>query len=236
MDFDNPQAIAELIDHTLLKPEATRDDVLRTCAEAREFGFVSVCIHPCWVKIAAAELANSKVRVGTVVGFPLGANASPVKVAEANLALAEGAREIDMVQNIGALRSGDLDFVRQEIANLAKLAHDHGAILKVILETCLLTDEQKITSCGLATEAGADFVKTSTGFAASGATIEDVRLMRRTVGESLGVKASGGVRTLDAVRAMVAAGANRIGTSSGLSILAELRSGHNLRAPASASY
>ncbi len=221
-DLDSPRVIASLIDHTLLKPEATRNDIARICAEARQFEFASVCINPCWVAFAQQALAGSQVKVCTVIGFPLGANETRTKLFEAELALSEGAQELDMVQNIGALRSQQLDMVREEMEELARLSHGAGALLKVILETCLLTDEQKIAACRIAKEAGADFVKTSTGFSTSGATIEDVKLMRETVGESLGVKASGGVRTLESVRAMVAAGATRIGTSSGVAIVTGL--------------
>src|SRR5437868_11732702 len=195
---------------------------MRACEEAREWGFASACINPCWVRLAVEMLRNSSVRVCTVIGFPLGANDVRTKVAEADNALSDGANELDMVQNIGALRSKDFHLVRNEIADLVHLAHSRGAILKVILETCLLTDDEKITACTLAAEAEADFVKTSTGFSAAGATFEDVRLMRETVGPSIGVKASGGIRTLEALRLMVSAGANRIGTSSGVNILHEI--------------
>ncbi len=221
-NLNNPERVASLIDHTLLKPEATEEDVLRLCGEAREFGFASVCVNPHWVRLTAQGLAGSGVRVATVVGFPLGANEVRTKIAEAKSALSKGAKELDMVQNIGALRSGNFELVQKEVAEAAALAHVSGALLKVILETCLLTDEQKITSCRLAAEAGADFVKTSTGFSTAGATVEDIRLMRQIVGDRIGVKASGGVRTLAALRQMVAAGANRIGTSSGVQIVREL--------------
>ena len=174
-DLDNPRALASLIDHTLLKPEATRNDIARVCAEARQFKFASVCINPYWVRLSAEELAGSGVNVCTVIGFPLGANETRAKVFEADLALSEGATEIDMVQNIGALRSRQLDRVRDEIAELAQLSHARAAILKVILETCLLSNEEKLTACRIARDAGADFVKTSTGFSSSGAIIEDVR-------------------------------------------------------------
>jgi deoxyribose-phosphate aldolase len=217
----NPQSISSLIDHTLLKPEATEDDIDRLCREAREHSFASVCVNPYWVPLARKKVAGSAVRVCTVIGFPLGANACETKVGEARLALSQGATELDMVQNIGALRTGDFPLVKKEIAELATLAHAHGAILKVILETCLLSDEQKTTACRLSVEAEADFVKTSTGFSAGGAAEGDVRLMRRMVGASMGVKASGGIRTLDALRSMVEAGATRIGTSSGVQILSE---------------
>jgi deoxyribose-phosphate aldolase len=170
------------------------------------------------------------VNVCTVVGFPLGANDARAKIAEAQLALSDGAEELDMVQNIGALRSQDINLVRKEISDIADLAHSRGAILKVILETCLLDEQEKITACTLAVEAKVDFVKTSTGFSTGGATLEDVQLMRQAVGPSMGVKASGGIRTLQALRLMVAAGANRIGTSSGVSIVGELTA-----SPASAS-
>lgn len=227
--LNNPDAdasaIAALIDHTLLKAEAAEREIVNLCREAREFSFASVCINPYWVRFAADQLSSSPVRVCTVIGFPLGANGVRAKIAEAEIALSAGAGELDMVQNIGALRSRSFDSVQEEMAELATLAHAGGALLKVILETCLLTEDEKITSCRLASEAHADFVKTSTGFSTAGATIADVQLMRRTVGESIGVKASGGVRTLDALRQMVAAGANRIGTSSGVHILRELQAG-----------
>ncbi len=218
-------SIAALIDHTLLKPEATKSDVERLCAEAREWGFASVCVNPFWVPVCVKELEGSTVAVCTVIGFPLGANATEVKRIEAETALRAGARELDMVQNVGALRSGLERVVAEEIAALAATAHEGGAILKVILETCLLTDEQVVRSSELAVEAGADFVKTSTGFSSAGATVAHIRAMRQVVGPSIGVKASGGVRTLEAVREMAAAGATRIGTSSGVSILREVREG-----------
>ena len=218
-------SIASLIDQTLLKPEATQADIVRLCHEASPRGFASVCINPAWVRVAKDLLVDSGVRVCTVVGFPLGASRTETKLAEAKLALAEGAAELDMVQNIGALRSGQIDLVQDEISQLAALAHAEGAILKVILETCLLTDEEKTTACLLAVEGKADFVKTSTGFSTSGATEADVRLMRDAVGLAIGVKASGGIRTLEALRRMVLAGATRIGTSSGPQILREFTEG-----------
>ena len=222
--LDNPETVAALIDHTLLKPEAAAPDIARLCAEALEFKFASVCVNPCWVRSAAEAVSGSSVRVCTVIGFPLGASDARTKIAEANVALSSGAKEIDMVQNIGALRSGNFHLVHKEIADLADIAHSCGAILKVILETCLLTQEEKVTACRLAANAQADFVKTSTGFSTGGATAADVRLMRNTVGEQIGVKASGGIRSLDTLREMVAVGANRIGTSSGVNILRELSS------------
>ena len=206
----------------MLKPEATADDIARLCQEAREWRFASVCVNPFWVSAAARALSGSPVRVCTVIGFPLGANLPENKVAEAKAALAQGATELDMVQNVGALRSGDLQTVQSEIRELAAVAHSANAIVKVILETSLLTKDQKITACHLAAQAGADFVKTSTGFSSAGATVPDIELMRQTVGPEVGVKASGGVRTLDTLRQMVVAGATRIGTSSGVNIIHEL--------------
>ena len=219
------QSIAHLIDQTLLKPEATGEDIVRLGREAAEQSFCSVCVNPHWVRLARTTLQGSSVKVCTVIGFPLGANRTAVKTAEARLALDEGATEIDMVQNIGALRSGDLATVQSEIAELAEIVHAGKALLKVILETCLLTNDQKRTVCRLALEAKADFVKTSTGFSSAGATEEDIRLMRQAAGPTLGVKASGGIRSFDAVRRMVTAGATRIGTSSGVQILNEFRDG-----------
>jgi deoxyribose-phosphate aldolase len=231
------QSIANLIDQTLLKPEATAEDIVRLCREAAEHSFCSVCVNPHWVRLARTTLGRSSVRVCTVIGFPLGANRTSTKTAEARLALDEGATEIDMVQNIGALRSGDLTTVQTEITELAEIAHAAKAFLKVILETCLLTDDEKRTACRLAVEAKADFVKTSTGFSTSGATEEDIRLMRQAVGPAVGVKASGGIRSLDAVRRMVAVGATRIGTSSGVQILREFRDGASaLNSPTPGAY
>lgn len=213
------RAIARLIDHTLLKPDATRGQVLRLCQEALAHGFASVCVNPCWVALAAGELAGAEVAVGTVIGFPLGATSTGAKVAETGIALGDGAREIDMVLNAGALRSGDLDIVQRDIAAVVKASHEGGAIVKVILETALLDAAEKLSACRLAVAAGADYVKTSTGFAASGATVEDVALMRQAVGPAVGVKASGGIRTLADLERMVAAGATRIGTSAGVAIV-----------------
>jgi deoxyribose-phosphate aldolase len=221
-NLEERDAIAALIDHTLLKPEASDADIAKLCEEARRYGFASACINPYWVPLAANILYGSAVRVCTTIGFPLGSNAVQTKIAEAELALAQGAAELDIVLNIGALRSRDFNSVQNEISGLAALAHSRGALLKVILETCLLDEQQKITACRLAVEAKADFVKTSTGFSSGGATIEDVKLMRKAVGQAAGVKASGGIRSLDTLRQMIAAGANRIGTSSGIAILSEL--------------
>lgn len=212
--------IARLIDHTLLKPEATAADVRRVCAEAREQGFASVCVNPYWVPLAAGELAGSSVKVCTVIGFPLGANRTATKVAEAETAMQDGAQELDMVLNVGELRGGNHEAVRQDIEAVVETAHRGGAIVKVILETALLDDQLKIAACTLAKEAGADFVKTSTGFGPGGATGHDIELMRRVVGPEMGVKASGGIRTFEDLRTMTAAGANRIGASAGLQIVA----------------
>jgi len=212
-------SVASLIDHTLLKAEATKEDILRLCREAREYGFASVCLNPYWVPLAARELEASKVKVCTVVGFPLGANATSIKRAETETALRGGAREIDMVIQIGELRSGELSAVEADIRAVVEAAHAGGAIVKVILETALLTDEQKVAGCRCAEAAGADFVKTSTGFGPGGATTHDVALLRSTVGDRMGVKAAGGIRTLEDLRKMVAAGANRIGASASVAIL-----------------
>ena len=218
-------AIAGLIDHTLLRADATRDDIVKICREARKYSFASVCINPYWVPLAAAELAASSVKVCTVVGFPLGATSTEAKVAETEAALRVGAQEIDMVQNVGALRSGDNDAVKADIAAVVVAAHRAGAIVKVILETALLDDNQKVMASMLAKMAKADFVKTSTGFGPSGATAHDVELMRLTVGPDMGVKASGGIRTLDDLRKMAAAGATRIGASASVKIV-EATAGH----------
>ena len=211
--------IAALIDHTILKPEATREDIVKICREARQYGFASVCVNPYWVPLVRAELSGSPVKVCTVAGFPLGATSTEAKVAETSVALRVGAQEIDMVINIGALRSGDYDAVRQDIQRVVETAHRAGAMVKVILETALLDDAQKTVACTLAKQAGADFVKTSTGFSTSGATAHDVALMRGAVGPGMGVKASGGIRTLDDLRAMTAAGATRIGASASVKIV-----------------
>jgi deoxyribose-phosphate aldolase len=211
--------IAALIDHTLLKPEASASDIRRLCAEARQYGFASVCVNPYWVKLASAELAASEVNVCTVVGFPLGANATETKVFETNLAIEQGAREIDMVMNIGELKGHQEDAAGADIRAVVEAAHPKGVIVKVILETALLHDTEKAAACRLAKIADADFVKTSTGFGPGGATAEDVALMRRAVGLQMGVKASGGIRTLEDLNRMVAAGASRIGASASVGIV-----------------
>jgi deoxyribose-phosphate aldolase len=214
-----PSDIAKFIDHTLLRPEATASEIRALCQEARKYGFASVCVNPYWVPLVAAELAGSPVKVCTVVGFPLGANSTAIKVAETEAAVRAGAREIDMVLNIGELRGGNSDAVRDDIEAVVRAAHAGGAIVKVILETALLDDDQKMLGCLLAKGARAEFVKTSTGFSTHGATLHDVALMRRVVGAEMGVKASGGVRTLEDLRNMIAAGATRIGSSSGVKIV-----------------
>lgn len=212
-------AIASLIDHTILKPEATRADVVKVCREARQYNFASVCVNPYWVPLVKAELAGSPVKVCTVIGFPLGATSTEAKVAETAVAVRAGAQEIDMVINVGALRSGDHEAVKTDIREVVRVSHAAGAIVKVILETALLDDNQKVTACTLAKAAGADFVKTSTGFAKTGATAHDVALMRGVVGPGMGVKAAGGIRTLADFQAMTAAGATRIGASASIKIV-----------------
>ena len=211
--------IAALIDHTLLKADSRRPQVMALCREAREYGFAAVCVHPVFVGLAAAELAGSPVKAGTVIGFPTGAVSGSVKAAEAAEAVENGAAELDMVLAIWALKDRRYDAVKSDIAGVVSAAQ--GCCVKVILETCLLTDDEKVVACGIAVEAGARFVKTSTGLAGGGATVADVRLMRETVGPQFGVKASGGIRTLDDARKMVEAGANRIGTSAGVAIVNE---------------
>lgn len=216
--------IARLIDHTLLKPEASRDDIRRLCAEALKYGFASVCVNPWYVSLAAELLRGSEVRVCTVVGFPLGATLPQVKVFETEQVLELGAQEIDMVINVGALRSGEDDAVESDIRGVVEASHRGRAICKVILEAALLTQDEKVRASRAAKNAGADFVKTSTGFGPGGATVEDVRLMRSIVGEATGVKAAGGVRTLADLQKMVAAGATRIGASASVKIIEESRS------------
>jgi deoxyribose-phosphate aldolase len=215
------QRIASIIDHTNLRPEATPNQIIRLCEEAREFGFVSVMVNACYAELAHSHLRDSNVKVGVVAGFPLGATLTSVKCFESAEAIRLGATEIDMVTNIGELKAGNLGYVQSDIHAVGEVVHKHGALLKVILETCLLTDEEKRLACGISEKAGADFVKTSTGFLGGVATVEDIALMRRAV--KIGVKASGGIRTASDARAMIAAGATRLGTSSGVKIVRELR-------------
>ncbi|EQB85730.1 deoxyribose-phosphate aldolase [Clostridium punense] len=210
--------IASMIDHTLLKPDASRDAVIKICAEAREYKFKSVCVNSCHTKLVAEELKDSGVLVCTVIGFPLGAMETKSKAFETARAIELGANEIDMVINVGALKDKDYDLVLNDIKEVVETAKGK-AIVKVILETCLLTNEEKIKACQLSQEAGADFVKTSTGFSTGGATVEDIKLMRETVGPNMGVKASGAVRTKEDALAVIEAGANRIGASSSIAIV-----------------
>ena len=214
------EELASYIDHTLLKPEASREQIRAVCEEAKQYHFASVCVNPCWVPLIAEELKGSGVSVCCVIGFPLGASLSSVKAFEAREAVAAGAQEIDMVINVGAVKSGDWELVRDDIAAVNAAKGD--AKLKVIIETCLLTDEEKVRVCEIAKETGADFVKTSTGFSTGGATVQDVALMRKTVGPEMGVKASGGIRTLEDALAMIEAGASRLGASAGVKIIEAL--------------
>ncbi len=223
-------ALASWIDHTLLKPEATPEQIRRLCEEGRTYRFATVCINPVYVSLVARELQGAGVGVCAVISFPLGAHSLRQKVLEAQQVLDDGATEIDMVIHIGALKAGEYQTVLEEIAAVVEVAHRRAAPVKVILEMALLTQEEKIWGCLLAQEAGADFVKTSTGFGPGGATVEDVALMRRVVGPTMGVKAAGGIRTLRDAQAMLQAGANRLGSSSGVSILREALEEHYERA------
>jgi deoxyribose-phosphate aldolase len=215
--------VAGMIDHTLLKPDATRSEIETLCREAIQYGFTSVCVNPTWIAICARLVRGSAVAVCSVVGFPLGATTADAKQYETRRAIFDGAREIDMVINVGALKSGDLHLVERDIQAVTSACRESHVLSKVIIETGLLTDEEKVTACTLAKAAGADFVKTSTGFGPGGATAADVALMRRVVGDDMGIKASGGVRTLEGVKAMVAAGATRIGASAGVRIVQQSR-------------
>lgn len=207
------------IDHTILNADATKEAVIKVIDEAKKYEFASVCLEPCWVSLAAERLKDSPVKVCTVIGFPLGANTKTVKAFEAKEAVDNGADEVDMVLNIGALKSGDDALVLEDMKAVREAAKD--AVVKVILETCLLTDDEKKKACALAKEAGLDFVKTSTGFSTAGATVEDVKLMREAVGDTMGVKASGGIRDTKTAEAMIAAGASRIGASKSIAIIGE---------------
>jgi deoxyribose-phosphate aldolase len=226
-----PQDIARMIDHTLLKPEATRAQIETLCREAREHGFATVCVNPAWVRLCAALLRGSETRVCTVVGFPLGATVPEVKAFEASRVVEDGACEVDMVLNVGALKSGDYRLVERDIAGVVQASRPGGALVKVIIEAALLDDDEKVKACVLAKAACADFVKTSTGFGPGGATAADVALMRRVVGPEMGVKAAGGVRDLQSARAMLEAGADRIGASVGVKIVQESQ-GLAAKAPA----
>jgi deoxyribose-phosphate aldolase len=210
--------LAKYIDHTQLKPDTTKESIEKLVAEAKEYEFASVCVNPSWVPFCYEKLKDTNVKVCTVIGFPLGATSTQSKVFETEQAIKDGATEVDMVINIGLLKSGEDDPVKQDIAAVVKAA-ENKALTKVIIETSLLTEDEKIRACKLAKEAGADFVKTSTGFSTGGATVEDIKLMRKTVGSDLGVKASGGVRDLETTKAMIDAGATRIGASAGVDII-----------------
>lgn len=227
-------SLAGMIDHTLLKPDATPDQIAQLCFEARKYGFASVCVNPGWVKLCAQLLEGSPVKVCTVIGFPLGATTPEVKAFETRTALDNGATEIDMVINIGALKARDLELVARDIRGVVTEAHSRGALVKVIIETALLTDEDKTIACLLSKEAGADFVKTSTGFSGGGATVHDIELMRRVVGPEMGVKASGGVRTFEDAQSMIKAGATRIGASAGVKIIQGPTAAPAEKAPAAA--
>lgn len=210
--------INKLIDHTALKPNTNKESILKLITEAKTYDFASVCVNPCWVALAHQELKNTDIKVCTVIGFPLGANTTEVKVFETKDAIEKGAQEIDMVINIAMLKDKEYDYVENEIHQIVEAAKDK-AIVKIIIETCLLTDEEKIKACELSQKAGADFVKTSTGFSTGGATVHDIALMRKTVGAEMGVKASGGVHTHEEALAMVEAGATRIGASASVKLL-----------------
>lgn len=216
-----PDDLAGFIDHTLLKPDATQAQIVQLCAEARAYHFASVCVNPVYVKLCAHLLKGSGVDTCTVVGFPLGANTAGVKAFETREAVAQGATEVDMVINVGALKSANYETVLGDIVMVTQAAHEGGALVKVIIEAALLTDGEKVIACQLSQAAGAEFVKTSTGFGPGGATVADVALMRQTVGPDMGVKAAGGIRTYQDAQAMIGAGASRLGASAGIAILAE---------------
>lgn len=225
--YTNMKAMNLYIDHTLLKPEATEADIKKLCAEAREYQFYSVCVNSSYVELAAMELSGSQTKVCAVVGFPLGAMELNSKAFEADQACLHGAKEIDMVIHVGALKEGRFEYVTNDIAAVVSVAADYDAIVKVILETCLLTKEEIVKACELAVKAGADFVKTSTGFSTGGATAEDVALMRATVGNQAQVKASGGIRDIQKAKEMIAAGADRLGTSASIAIVQGAKEGAN---------
>ncbi len=218
------EEIARIIDHTLLKPDATPEQVRQVCEEAKTYQFASVVVNPVYARFVAQQLQGSNVKVCVVIGFPLGANLTQVKVYETEQALNDGATEVDMVINIGALKSKDNELVERDIAGVVQMAHSRKALVKVIIETALLTEEEKVRACQIAQKAGAHFVKTSTGFSSGGATVEDITLMRRVVGPNIGVKASGGIKTLADAQSMIAAGATRLGASAGVKIVQEAKS------------
>ncbi|MFZ3070293.1 MAG: deoxyribose-phosphate aldolase [Anaerolineaceae bacterium] len=214
-------AITAIIDHTLLKPDTSEEQMVKFCQEAKDYHFGAVCVNSCWVSFCVKQLEGTSVKVGSTVGFPWGTPSTESKVIETRQAIKAGAREVDMVLNIGKLKSWDYQYVANDIHEVVRAAHKHDVLVKVILETCLLTEEEKVIACLIAKQAGVDFVKTSTGFAGPGATVEDVALMRSVVGLDMGVKAAGGVRTYEDVKKMIAAGATRIGTSAGIRIAQE---------------
>lgn len=228
---DDP-SLARMVDHTLLKPDATHDQIAQLCYEARKYEFASVCVNPTHVKLCAELLRGAPVKVCTVIGFPLGASSPEVKVYETETAIRDGATEIDMVINVGALKAKDFNLVAQDINEVVRVAHATGAIVKVIIETSLLDQDEKVTACLLSKEAGADFVKTSTGFSGGGATVDDIALMRRVVGPEIGVKASGGVRTYEDAKNLVDAGATRLGASAGVKIVQGEREANGVAKPA----
>jgi deoxyribose-phosphate aldolase len=224
-----PQDLGSYIDHTLLKPEATPEDIDRLCDEAMSYGFAAVCVNPAWVRRASGRVRGSGVRVASVVGFPLGAHAPEIKAMETRRALRDGAREIDMVINIGALKAGDYELVRKDIAMVADACREVGAACKVIIEAALLSDEEKVVASRLAQQAKADYVKTSTGFGPGGAKVFDVGLMREAIGPGMGIKAAGGIKTAEQVKELIAAGATRIGASAGIEIVSGQESEDNGR-------
>lgn len=217
------EQLAKMIDYTLLKPDATEDDIIKVCKEAMKYNFASICINPVYVSLTTKLLKGTAVKVCTVIGFPLGANMPEVKAFEAKNAIEKGAQEIDMVMNIGALKSGNYELVKKDMTAVIELAKERNVVMKVILECGFLTDEEKVTACKLAKEAGTDFVKTSTGFGPSGATIHDVKLLRKVVGSSIGVKAAGGIRSYEDALMLIKAGADRIGASAGVEIVEGLK-------------
>jgi deoxyribose-phosphate aldolase len=219
------QRFAAYIDHTLLKPEATQNAVRIVCEEALRYTFASVCINPCYVEYAAEQLKGSSVKVCTVIGFPLGANCTAIKVAETELAIRQGAKEVDMVLNVGALTGGNLKLVEHDIRAVIETAHQGGALAKVIIETALLTEAEKIAACEIVSEAEADFIKTSTGFASKGAVLEDIHLMKKHVAPDVEIKASGGIRDLVFAQQLIEAGATRLGASAGVAIIQALAGG-----------
>lgn len=217
--------LAKFIDHTFLKPEATEDNIISLCSDAKKFNFATVCVNPCWVLKAAQELADTDVKVCTVIGFPLGANIPSIKISEAKTALVSGAKEIDVVINIGRVKMRDDIYIAQELRRLSEICKSHNALLKVILETSLLSEEEKLFAAETALKCGVDFLKTSTGFSSGGATVEDVTLLRNIAGNKARVKASGGIRSLTDALKMLEAGADRLGTSGGVAIMKEYLSG-----------